>query len=204
MLGGYSSSGISGDKTEALVGAKDYWIIKLACDSGAVFYHDADGDGYGNPDDFINSCSVPPGYVLDHTDCNDANAMIHPGVSEVCNSVDDNCNLLLDEGLIFTTFYQDFDGDEFGDSFISTSSCGSAPTGYVSDSSDCNDLNALINPAIPEICNGLDDNCNSVIDEGLIAETYYLDYDGDSYGNVFFSFTTCEGFIPDSYSPFSC
>ncbi|MFI5173160.1 MAG: MopE-related protein, partial [Chitinophagales bacterium] len=182
ILGGESSSDISWDKTENQILNGDYWVVKLACESGTIFYNDADNDGFGNVDDFINSCSVPPGYILDHSDCDDTDPLIYPGATEICNLIDDNCNALIDEGVIYTDYYFDYDGDGFGDPLISSSTCDGAPAGFVADNTDCNDLNAFMNPDIPEICNGLDDNCNFIIDEGLIAETYYLDADADGFG----------------------
>lgn len=199
ILGGYSTSGISGDKSEEVIGFEDYWIVKLACEDGTVFYHDADGDGFGNEDDLINSCSVPPDYVLDHTDCDDTNPLMYPGAPELCNAIDDNCNVLIDEGLTFTTYYLDFDGDGFGNILITSSTCDGPPSGYVNNNTDCNDLNAFMNPGIAEICNGLDDNCNLLIDEGLTATTYYLDADADGFGNVLFPFITCSGFAPEGF-----
>jgi hypothetical protein len=46
-------------------------------------YETVDGDGDGTPDG---------------PDCNDANPAVHPGVTEVCNAVDDNCDGQIDEG----------------------------------------------------------------------------------------------------------
>ena len=48
---------------------------------------------------------------------------------------------------------------------------------------DCNDDNPNINPGFAEICDGLDNDCNGMEDDGLIFYTYYLDADNDGYGN---------------------
>ena len=199
IIGGESSSDISWDKTEAQILNGDYWVLKLSCENGTIFYFDSDGDGYGSVSDPLNSCTPPEGYVLDNTDCNDSNPLIYPDAIELCNVLDDNCNALIDEGVIYSDYFIDFDVDGFGNPLISVSTCDGAPAGYVEDNTDCNDLNAFMNPATPEICNGLDDNCNLIIDEGLTATTYYLDADEDGYGNVLIPFITCSGFAPAGF-----
>lgn len=61
-------------------------------------------------------------------------------------------------------YYQDFDGDGFGNAGSVVTAC-SQPPGYVTDNSDCDDNNASINPAAKESCNGLDDDCDGIVDE---------------------------------------
>lgn len=63
-------------------------------------------------------------------------------------------------------FYRDKDSDQYGNA-TDTIHAVTAPQGYVSNSWDCNDDNANIHPGGPEIANGIDDNCNCQIDEGL-------------------------------------
>ena len=56
---------------------------------------DADGDGYG----VCPNCNTTSGCTYDGNDCDDNNASIHPGATEICNGVDDNCNGQIDENL---------------------------------------------------------------------------------------------------------
>ncbi|MEO5946210.1 MAG: MopE-related protein, partial [Chitinophagaceae bacterium] len=159
-----------------------------------TYYQDMDGDGYGNAAVTIQACTLPAGYVSNSTDCNDANAAVNPGATEVCNGVDDNCNGMIDEGLQ-TTYYRDVDGDGYGNAVVTIQAC-TLPAGYVSNSTDCNDANAAVNPGGTEVCNGVDDNCNGMIDEGL-QTTYYRDMDGDSYGNAAATTQACT--VPSGY-----
>ncbi len=65
-----------------------------------------------------------------------------------------------------TLFYQDFDGDGFGNPSISELTC-SQPSGYVANSSDCDDTNPAVNPNATELCsNSIDDDCDTEINEG--------------------------------------
>jgi hypothetical protein len=68
------------------------------CEStGNLYYQDADGDGYGNNGVTTRACTQPAGWVTNNSDCNDGNASIRPGATETCNSIDDNCNGVVDD-----------------------------------------------------------------------------------------------------------
>jgi len=73
--------------------------VYCGCATFATVYRDADGDGYGDPGSSAQFCAgyVPAGYVLDATDCNDANASVHPGAPEVCDGSDNDCDTVIDD-----------------------------------------------------------------------------------------------------------
>ncbi len=172
-----------------------------ATDEGCTtWYADTDGDGYGDPGTSVQSITQPAGYVADSTDCNDGNAAVNPGAAEVCNGIDDNCDGQTDEGLPLQTYYLDADGDGYGSADNTTEAC-SQFAGYVSDNSDCNDNSSSISPDAAEACNGIDDNCNGQIDDGLPEYMYYRDADDDGYGDPVDSLTACEapeGYVSDN------
>jgi acetyl-CoA carboxylase carboxyl transferase subunit beta len=135
----------------------------------SIFFDDADADSYGDALTFIAACEAPAGYVENNIDCNDSSSMVHPLAAELCNNEDDDCDGSIDDELLLTTYYLDADNDNYGNAFIDTTSCLIEIAGYVFDSTDCDDSNPLIYPDATEIANNLDDNCNDLIDEGLVG-----------------------------------
>ena len=138
-----------------------------------AYYSDGDSDGYGAGTATV-SCVQPINTVTNNTDCNDSNENINPGAPEICNSgVDDDCTGFADDGdsgiTNQNTYYLDYDGDNFG---AGPSIMGCAqPLNTSVINTDCDDDNNTINPAVEEVCNSLDDNCNDLIDEGLLVFT---------------------------------
>ncbi|MFH1468276.1 MAG: MopE-related protein [Pseudomonadota bacterium] len=163
----------------------------------STWYYDGDGDGFGATTPTARACTQPTGYVATATDCDDADATVHPGATETCDGVDQDCDGSVDEGATdLGTFYADADGDGFGDASSSTTSC-TAPTGYVTDTTDCDDTDATVFPGAGERCDGIDNDCDGYTDEGATdATTWYLDLDGDGYGG---STTTDACDPPTSY-----
>ncbi|MBL8618998.1 MAG: putative metal-binding motif-containing protein [Deltaproteobacteria bacterium] len=156
-----------------------------------TWYRDADIDGYGTTSLTTRACAAPSGYVGSSTDCNDSVATINPGASERCDLVDNDCDGAVDESAAVDAglWYRDVDGDGFGVSSSSTRAC-TAPSGYVSLSTDCNDGNASISPAGTEVCDSLDNDCDLVTDEG-VTTTYYRDADSDTYGSPTVTTNAC-------------
>ena len=174
-----------------------------ATDEDAIFityYLDNDGDFFGDILFDSTSCNVLVGYVENSDDCNDVNAEINPLMSEVCNGIDDNCNIEVDEGLTIYTMYADVDGDTFGNPDAAVDTCIETIAGYVNNSLDCNDTIADIYPGAIELCNYLDDDCDGLADENLTYILSYQDNDGDNYGNPLIDSLSCElpiGYVED-------
>ncbi len=170
----------------------------------ATWYRDADSDGFGNPLSSDIDCAQPAGYVSDATDCDDGRSATYPGAPEYCNGIDDDCDSAIDEdsAVDAVTWYRDADADGFGDPASTDVEC-SVPAGYVSTATDCNDTLSSVYPGADEYCNGIDDDCDSAIDEdsAVDAVRWYRDADSDGFGDVSVSDVECSapaGYVADS------
>ena len=85
-------------------------------------------------------------------------------VSGVCSAANSGiATVTVNENV---TYYADGDGDGYGDSSRPLTSCTGTPDGYVTNNTDCDDANKLVNPNAVEICgNGIDDDCDGFTDE---------------------------------------
>ncbi|MEL6346166.1 MAG: MopE-related protein [Myxococcota bacterium] len=152
----------------------------------SVWYADTDRDGYGDEDSRLIACAAPTGYVSDDTDCDDVEETTNPGADERCDAVDNDCDGTTDEddAVDAATFYADADGDGFGDAGVTDAACA-APTGYVSDDTDCDDAAVTTFPGADEFCDDVDNDCDETVDEddAVDAPTWYADTDGDDFGD---------------------
>ncbi|MFO0686751.1 MAG: putative metal-binding motif-containing protein [Sandaracinus sp.] len=164
----------------------------------------------------MRACSCPPGTITcpgvgTALDCNDSSMAVHPTATEICNGIDDNCTMGIDEGLTVVC-YADADNDHYApssatmssqcrDSSAPRASFGGCPTGYTNvapgGAPDCNDASGAVHPGATEVCNGIDDNCVGGVDEG-VTTTYYRDADGDTYGNAAMTTQACS--LPSGYT----
>ncbi len=174
-----------------------------ALDAG-TWYTDADSDGYGDTDSASTACAAPSGTIAVGDDCDDDDADVNPDGVEVCDDADNDCDGTVDgeDATDASTYYIDIDDDGFGDPDQTTTDC-SAPSGYVSDSTDCDDSEASVNPDAPEICDGLDNDCEGTTDGSDVTDpaTWYADDDGDGYGDSSDSAEACSaptGYVESS------
>jgi len=176
--------------------ADSYLLVLVDGDTGTMspagaavlnYQPDADGDGF-----------LATRYGGD--DCDDTDASVHPGADELCDGIDNNCDGTVDEATAIdaSTWYSDGDGDGYGDPDTAERSCTPAAD-LISTGGDCDDTNASVHPGADEVCNGIDDNCDSAIDNGAVdAGTWYGDTDGDRYGDSLDSQVQCtpdEGYV---------
>jgi hypothetical protein len=167
--------------------------------AGALeFWPDEDGDGFGRRvEEPLVACSEPEGFSVNRRDCNDNDDRVYPNAPERCNGLDDNCNVDVDEGFDpAAEWHLDLDRDGFGAVDVVGVGCSTDPR-WVSDGSDCNDLNGQVNPDAVELCDGVDNDCDRALDgldDGVVGtRAWYRDADGDTYGTLIDTRQVCPG-----------
>lgn len=140
-----------------------------------TYYRDNDGDGWGTEETTL-SCNQPNGYANRPGDFNDVFASVYPGAPEICDGRDNDGDHAIDEGLTFTKYCLDWDGDGWGTRRGEYNVCNvnqlpPAPAGSVWVQNrldflyDDNDADDTIYPGAPELCDGKDNNQNGTVDE---------------------------------------
>ena len=199
---GQASGSISLSSTGGELALAPLQVRANDCEGGTPSAYDVDGDG-------VTSCSG---------DCDDSDATVHPGAGEVCDSVDEDCDGFVDEG---TDCYDD-DGDgaseqdgdcNDGDAEVSPTTteilgngidddCDGLTDlgesdfdgdGYADFAGDCDDADPSAFPGAAEECDGVDDDCDSTVDE----TTECFDDDNDGHSELA---GDCDDDQPDVYS----
>ena len=123
--------------------------------------------------------------MYSNTDCDDNDNDVYPDSIEICNGEDDNCDGEIDESVL-QTYYIDSDADGFGfpdaEAQTENNPCN-LPSGFSDVSTDCDDTTADNFPGNEEVCDGIDNDCNESIDDG-VGNIYYVDSDGDTFGDA--------------------
>ena len=149
-----------------------------------LLFPDDDGDGYGRSGEGVSTCDTLPGHAERDGDCDDADPTIHPDQKDTCDGVDSDCNGAVDDAPD-TIFAPDLDGDGQGDTFNALAACPGSPElsadiPWVTTFGDCDDSNPAIAAGTPDLCDGLDNDCDGRIDEGI---PFYIDLDQDGFGD---------------------
>ena len=150
----------------------------------ATYFRDNDGDSAGALLTGRVFCRAPvkEPWVKDSTDCNDTDPAVGPLASERCNAEDDDCDGMIDEGLVRQTWYRDTDHDGFGDDCAGCrlDACAQ-PVNFAARAGDCAPSNAAVFPGAPERCNQLDDNCNGQLDDPPFVDVENPGTSGQSF-----------------------
>ena len=158
VLAGGTSFG-AGLSSAVGTGGADHELLR-SCGEDVIDLHSAIAiyTQICNDDDLDGACAWE--------DCDNNNSSVFPGADEVCNGIDDDCDepTEIDESPAIgeRIWYRDLDGDGHGTSSgsVAVTACDQPDDGYSSNNDDCDDTDNNIFPGAPELCDGLDNDCD--------------------------------------------
>lgn len=139
---------------------------------------DRDGDGSFD----AQCCNSNGDTLICGNDCDDLRGNVNVSATEVCDGVDNNCNDMVDEGVALSGFV-DGDRDGHGDPAQPIQQCAGS-VGFSSLGDDCNDASASQHPGQLELCDSVDNDCDTEVDEAENSVPWYPDTDGDGFGSA--------------------
>jgi hypothetical protein len=176
-------------------------IVESDCDDGDEDIHpeaveicddvDNDCDGDVDSDDSDTDMDADGYSACDGEDCDDDDSTVNPDATERCDGIDNDCDGTTDEADAADApiWYADLDGDTYGDPGASEIGCD-APTSYVLDATDCDDLASGVHPGATEVCDSADtdEDCDGGADDAdpesaSGATIWFADMDSDGYGD---------------------
>ena len=188
------------------------------CETSA-WYPDEDGDGFGGRFGAVAACEAPSGFVIDSSDCDDADPSLTPNSQWYLDADGDGLGTdalvriqcVQPTGFVPNTddcddddptkrmgsnWYIDADADGYGDLSEPVDSC-TAPPEAVSNGDDCDDGNPAIHPQASEVCDGIDNDCDGKTDDAddsievASQSPRFEDLDGDGWGTNTFVGRSC-------------
>jgi hypothetical protein len=156
------------DNTEISLLPVEEWLASFAPDDEPLFYtpvpKDADGDCYLNEEDYLDWSTLivggcgPDSHYFDGVDCDDSDSNVYPGAPDLCDGKDNDC----DPSTLESFMPLGGEGDEDGD-------------GHLACDDDCDDYNGTVFSGAEELCDGLDNDCDWLVEDGG------YDFDEDGY-----------------------
>ena len=161
-------------------------------------FADRDRDLHGDPDTPLRACPGRVGTSASSLDCDDDDPTINGPQSELDDGLDNDCDDAVDEASTVVTWYEDADGDGYGDPAGATMSSTSQPDGFALLPLDCDDSSEAVSPRATEICNGIDDDCSGDADFE-IGVNDWEDDDGDGFADMGCGGNDCDDTDPITY-----